>query len=173
MRMSTKGRVAVAALIDLAMHAPRGPVSLGSISKRRQVSLSYLEQLFSHLRREGLVESARGPGGGYRLGRAAHEISVGQIVSAVDDPVEVLGTDRPGESASTDLSRDLWRQLHDVMLRHMSTITLASLAQEQIDKGVKIELPTHRLGISATPVVKPLRTRAPNSVFALAHSMAA
>ncbi|MEI8267261.1 MAG: Rrf2 family transcriptional regulator [Betaproteobacteria bacterium] len=173
MRMSTKGRVAVAALIDLALHAPRGPVSLGSISKRQQVSLSYLEQLFSHLRREGLVESARGPGGGYRLGRAAQEISVGQIVSAVDDPVEDLGPERTGESASTDLSRDLWRQLHDVMLRHMSTITLASLAQEQIDKGVKIESPPHRLGISAIPVVKPMRTRAPNSVFALASSMAA
>jgi Rrf2 family iron-sulfur cluster assembly transcriptional regulator len=119
------------------------------------------------------VESARGPGGGYRLGRSAHEISVAQIVSAVDDPVEDLATDRHDESASTDLSRDLWRQLHDVMLQHMSSITLASLAQEQIDKGVKIELPSHRLGISAAPVVKPVRTRAPNSVFALAHSMVA
>lgn len=169
MRMSTKGRIAVAALIDLALHERTGPVALASISHRRQVSLSYLEQLFSRLRREGLVESSRGPGGGYTLGQEAEEITVAQIVLAVDEPME--------NSAQGDhhqaITLDLWQQLHTVMLQHMSSITLASLVQEQIDKGVKIEVPPMRLAISPVPVVQPVRTRAPNSVFALAGSMAA
>jgi len=168
MRMSTKGRLAVSAMIDLALHEPNGPVALASISQRREVSLSYLEQLFSRLRREGLVESARGPGGGYTLGRAAADITVAQIVVAVDEPVESLEQ----SSSRPTIALDLWQQLHDVMLEHMSAITLASLVQEQVDKGVKIEAPRMRLPISATPVLRPVRTRAPNSVFALAHSMA-
>lgn len=168
MRMSTKGRLAVAAMIDLALHAHNGPVPLASISQRREVSLSYLEQLFSRLRLEGLVESSRGPGGGYALGRKACEITVAQIVLAVDEPLENLGQsgERPG------IALDLWQQLHEVMLEHMSAITLADLVQEQLDKGVKIEAPRVRLAISAAPVLRPVRTRAPNSVFALAHAMA-
>lgn len=169
MRMSTKGRLAVNALIDLALHAPAGPVTLASISQRRQISLSYLEQLFGRLRREGLVESTRGPGGGYMLGRKASEITVAQIVSAVDEPMEDAGQ---GERAPV-LSLDLWQRLHAAMLQHMATITLASLVQEQIDKGVQVESRPTRLAFSAAPVVKPVRTRAPNSVFALARSMAA
>jgi Rrf2 family iron-sulfur cluster assembly transcriptional regulator len=168
MRMSTKGRLAVAAMIDLALHAPNGPVALASISQRREVSLSYLEQLFSRLRHEGLVQSSRGPGGGYALGRKACEITVAQIVLAVDEPVENLGHngERPG------ISLDLWQQLHAVMLEHMSAITLGSLVQEQLDKGVKIEASPMRVAISPNPTLRPERTRAPNSVFALAHSMA-
>ena len=169
MRMSTKGRLAVAALIDLALHTPHVSVRLGSISQRRQVSLSYLEQLFSRLRRDGLVESARGPGGGYKLARLADTITVAQIVSAVDDPIE----DLEHSEERTGLTLDLWKQLHTVMLQHMSTLTLASLVQELLDKGVKIESPPIRLGISGAPVVKAVRTKAPNSIFALAHSMAA
>jgi len=167
MRMSTKGRLAVAAMIDLALHAPNGPVALASISQRREVSLSYLEQLFSRLRHEGLVQSSRGPGGGYALGRKACEITVAQIVLAVDEPVENLGHngERPG------ISLDLWQQLHAVMLEHMSAITLGSLVQEQLDKGVKIEASPMRVAISPNPTLRPVRTRAPNSVFALAHSM--
>lgn len=169
MRMSTKGRLAVAAMIDLALHAPNGPVALASISQRREVSLSYLEQLFSRLRLEGLVQSSRGPGGGYALGRKASEITVAQIVMAVDLPAEIpsQGGERPGHAL------DLWEQLHEVMLKHMSSITLSSLVQEQLDKGVKIEAPPVRLAIAPNPALRPVRTRAPNSVFALAHSMAA
>jgi Rrf2 family iron-sulfur cluster assembly transcriptional regulator len=168
MRMSTKGRLAVAAMIDLALHAPNGPVALASISQRREVSLSYLEQLFSRLRHEGLVQSSRGPGGGYALGRKACEITVAQIVLAVDEPVENLGHngERPG------ISLDLWQQLHAVMLEHMSAITLGGLVQEQLEKGVKIEASPVRVAISPNPTLRPVRTRAPNSVFALAHSMA-
>jgi Rrf2 family iron-sulfur cluster assembly transcriptional regulator len=155
-------------MIDLALHAPNGPVALASISQRREVSLSYLEQLFSRLRHEGLVQSSRGPGGGYALGRKACEITVAQIVLAVDEPVENLGHngERPG------ISLDLWQQLHAVMLEHMSAITLGSLVQEQLDKGVKIEASPVRVAISPNPTLRPVRTRAPNSVFALAHSMA-
>ena len=103
MRMSTKGRLAVNALIDLALHAPAGPVTLASISQRRQISLSYLEQLFGRLRREGLVESTRGPGGGYTLGRKASEITVAQIVSAVDEPMEDAGQgERARRQPATD-----------------------------------------------------------------------
>ena len=169
MRMSTKGRLAVAAMIDLALHVPNGPVALASISQRREVSLSYLEQLFSRLRREGLVESSRGPGGGYTLGRKAREITVAQIVMAVDEPTEDAGqpTQRSG------ITLELWQQLQTVMLEHMSTITLDSLVQDQLDKGFKTEAPPLRMAISTAPVVKPVRTRAPNSVFALARSMAA
>ncbi|MFM8769212.1 MAG: Rrf2 family transcriptional regulator [Rubrivivax sp.] len=148
---------------------PNGPVSLASISQRREVSLSYLEQLFSRLRREGLVESSRGPGGGYTLGRKAAEITVAQIVMAVDEPAEDAG--QPSQRAGITL--ELWQQLQTVMLEHMSTITLASLVQGQLDKGFKTETPPLRMAISATPVLKPVRTRAPNSVFALASSMAA
>ena len=167
MRMSTKGRLAVAAMIDLALHAPNGPVALASISQRREVSLSYLEQLFSRLRLEGLVQSSRGPGGGYTLGRKAPDITVAQIVMAVDEPAEVPGQsgERPG------IALDLWQQLHAVMLEHMSAITLGSLVQEQLDKGVKIEVAPVRVAISPNPALRPVRTRAPNSVFALATSM--
>lgn len=169
MRMSTKGRLAVNALIDLALHAPAGPVALASISQRQQISLSYLEQLFSRLRREGVVESTRGPGGGYTLARKPDEITLAQIVSAVDEPMQ----DPAQGGRESDLSLGLWQSLHSVMLNHMASITLGSLVQEQLDKGVTVETRRVRLAISSAPVVQPLRTRAPNSVFALGRSMAA
>jgi Rrf2 family transcriptional regulator, iron-sulfur cluster assembly transcription factor len=167
MRMSTKGRFAVNALIDLALREPSGPVALATISQRQQISLSYLEQLFSRLRKDGLVESTRGPGGGYTLGRSADRITVAEIVTAVDEPFEG-GTD---EERSLGMSRALWLRLNAVMLEHMATITLASLVQEQKDSGVRVEAQPARRAIVAPPVVKPVRTTAPNSVFALARSM--
>ncbi len=169
MRMSTKGRFAVNALIDLALRAPAGPVALASISLRQQVSLSYMEQIFSRMRRQGIVESTRGPGGGYTLGRSASEINVAQIVSSVDEP---LG-DADNADRSLALSRDLWEQLNTVMLAHLATVTLASLVQQQLDKGVRVEVrPTRKL-LVPMPVVRPVRTLAPNSVFAFGRSFAA
>ena len=168
MRMSTKGRFAVNALIDLALREPAGPVALATISQRQQISLSYLEQLFSRLRKEGLVESTRGPGGGYTLGRQAERISVADIVKAVDEPFEDNGDDE----RSLGMSRALWLRLNAVMLDHMATISLASLVQEQKDSGVSIEPRPARRAITPQPVVKPVRTTAPNSVFALARSLA-
>jgi Rrf2 family transcriptional regulator, iron-sulfur cluster assembly transcription factor len=166
MRMSTKGRFAVNALIDLALREPSGPVALASISQRQQISLSYLEQLFSRLRRDGIVESTRGPGGGYTLGRGAEQISVAQIVSAVDEPLDEAGDDE----RAMGMSKALWLRLNAVMLEHMATISLASLVQEQIDKGVSIEARPARRAIAQQPVVKPVRTTAPNSVFAFGRS---
>ena len=168
MRMSTKGRFAVNALIDLALREPAGPVALASISQRQQISLSYLEQLFSRLRREGMVESTRGPGGGYTLGRTADQITVADIVSAVDEPLDTVDD----EERSMGMSKALWLRLNTVMLEHMATITLASLVQEQKDSGVSVEPRPARRAIAPQPVVKPVRTTAPNSVFALARSLA-
>ena len=95
MRLSTKSRFAVTAMIDVALREEQGPVSLAAISERHQISLSYLEQLFSKLRQHGLVESTRGPGGGYSLGRAAERITMADILSAVDAPTaeETTGTE--------------------------------------------------------------------------------
>ena len=167
MRMSTKGRFAVNALIDLALREPAGPVALATISQRQQISLSYLEQLFSRLRKEGLVESTRGPGGGYTLGRPAERITVADIVSAVDEPLEAQGEDE----RSLGMSWSLWQRLNAAMLEHMATISLASLVQEQKEAGVSIEPRPARRAIAPQPVVKPLRSTAPNSVFALARTM--
>jgi Rrf2 family transcriptional regulator, iron-sulfur cluster assembly transcription factor len=169
MRMSTKGRFAVNALIDLALRAPTGPVALATISQRQQVSLSYLEQLFSRLRRDGIVESTRGPGGGYTLGRDATQITVAQIVSSVDDPLDESAADE----RSLGMSRELWLRLNAVMLEHMATITLDSLVQEQVAKGVTVETRPTRRPLAPAPVAKPVRTLAPNSVFAFGRSFAA
>ena len=168
MRMSTKGRFAVNALIDLALREPAGPVALAAICARQQVSLSYLEQLFSRLRRNGLVESTRGPGGGYTLGRSAAEISVADIVTAVDDPLQ----ETSGEDRDDGYSRALWQRLGAVMLEHMATITLQSLVDDQIASGVAVEARPARRAITVRPPAPTLRTTAPNSVFALARSMA-
>jgi Rrf2 family iron-sulfur cluster assembly transcriptional regulator len=169
MRISTKGRFAVNALVDLALRAPAGPVALASISQRQQISLSYLEQLFSRLRRMGLVESTRGPGGGYTLAREPEHISVAEIVAAVDESLEDAALDGHGQDASAAL----WQRLGAVMLQHMATISLASLVQEQVAQGVKIEARPVRRAMAPLPVVKPMRVLAPNSVFAFGRSFAA
>jgi Rrf2 family iron-sulfur cluster assembly transcriptional regulator len=170
MRMSTKGRYAVNALIDLGLRQAAGPVALATISARQQVSLSYLEQMFSRLRREGIVESTRGPGGGYTLGRPAAEITVADIVGAVDDPAEADGA----EAAADGLSRALWQRLNDQLFQYMGTITLDSLLQEQQAQGVVVEARTPRRPIpqpAAEPQpTKAVRTLAPNSVFAFGRS---
>jgi Rrf2 family transcriptional regulator, iron-sulfur cluster assembly transcription factor len=169
MRMSTKGRFAVNALIDLALRESAGPVALASISQRQQISLSYLEQLFSRLRRDGMVDSTRGPGGGYTLGRGAELISVADVVRAVDEPMDE-GSD---EDRSLGMSKALWERLNVLMLEHMATISLASLVQEQIEQGVSVKPRPPKRAIAQQPVVKPLRTTAPNSVFAFGRSFAA
>ncbi|MDP1648804.1 MAG: Rrf2 family transcriptional regulator [Rubrivivax sp.] len=168
MRMSTKGRFAVNALIDLALREPAGPVALAAICARQQISLSYLEQLFSRLRRHGLVESTRGPGGGYTLGRSAGEITVAEIVIAVDESLPDAAT----EDRDDGVSRDLWQRLNAIMLEHMAAITLKSLVDEQIADGVTVEAKPPRRAISARPPVAPLRTTVPNSVFAFGRSLA-
>jgi Rrf2 family transcriptional regulator, iron-sulfur cluster assembly transcription factor len=173
MRMSTKGRFAVNAMIDLALREASGPVSLAAIAARQEISLSYLEQLFSRMRQQRLVNSTRGPGGGYTLGRGTEAITVADIVGAVDDEIADAA---PGESAITGAAAasELWQRLNGVMREHMATISLKSLVDEQLSKGVSVEVkPTPRRAAALAPVVKkPVHTRAPNSVFAFGRSFA-
>lgn len=175
MRMSTKGRFAVNAMIDLALREQSGPVALAAISNRQEISLSYLEQLFSRLRRQGLVESTRGPGGGYTLGRKADDITVADIVTAVDEPLDMVGNEAgisSGAATGGPVTQNLWASLNDAMLKHMGRISLKSLVDEQTARGVTIEAKPVRRAIAAQPVVKPVRTTAPNSVFAFGRSFA-
>lgn len=171
MQPSTKGRFAVNAMIDLALREPAGPVALVSIAKRQGISLSYLEQLFSRLRKLGLVESTRGPGGGYRLGHSADSITVADIVSAVDDPQDA----QADELRSLGLSRALWQRLQAAMLEQMATITLRSLVDEQVAAGASVATPQVKrtLGLAPAAPVKHRRPLVPNSVFAFGRSFAA
>ncbi len=168
MRMSTKSRFAVQAMIDLALRERSGPVALAQVASRQGVSLSYLEQLFSRLRRAGLVESTRGPGGGYALGRRPTEISVADIVDTVEDqPVD------DGQAGSRmQLTRELWDELDQVLLRHLSLVPLQQLVDEQRAKGGVDEAAAPRRGLLSEAPVKPIRTTAPNSVFAFGQSFA-
>ena len=174
MRLSTKSRFAVTAMIDVALREDRGPVALAAIGERHHISLSYLEQLFSKLRQAGLVESTRGPGGGYSLGRAADKISMADIVGAVDAPLP----QEPGGDASSWMHSELWSNVNDKMRDHLQSITLRQLVAEQRAKGVSIEpgperhKPAVKRGVFAKPASAPLKVNAPNSVFALAASLA-
>lgn len=166
MRLTTKGRFAVTAMIDLALREQRGAVTLAAISARQQISLSYLEQLFSRLRRAGLVESTRGPGGGYSLGRKMDAISVADIILAVDQIDEsAQTTQRPRDQ---NLTRELWDRLSTNMVDYMQSISLRDLVTEQLAKGVSVESVVQpKRSIFVRPQAKPPLTTAPNSVFAL------
>ncbi len=176
MRLTTKGRFAVTAMIDLGLRSTNGPVALAAISARQQISLSYLEQLFGKLRRAELVESTRGPGGGYSLGRAADKITVADIIVAVDEPIDATGCagkeNCMGDDSGKCMTHDLWTALNNKMIEFLNGVTLKKLVDEQLAKGVAvIEAPIKR-AISSIPVVKPIRITAPNSVFALGAALA-
>lgn len=176
MRISTKSRFAVTAMIDLALHESSSPVPLSSIAVRHQISLSYLEQMFSKLRQHQLVESTRGPGGGYALARNADKITVADIIGAIDSGSDVLGlgTAEHGEASGRDMAGDLWDALNSKMVDYMQSITLRSLAAEQRAKGVRIEeRKPVKQGVARQPKPEPVRTTAPNSVFALGQSLLA
>ncbi|WP_419813369.1 Fe-S cluster assembly transcriptional regulator IscR [Bacterioplanoides sp.] len=133
MRLTTKGRYAVTAMLDLALHAQTGPVSLNDISGRQGISLSYLEQLFAKLRRNGLVASVRGPGGGYRLSRGDDEIQVAEIIDAVNESMDATKCNRQGDCQNGDacLTHHLWIDLSDQIHQFLSEITLKSLLQRE------------------------------------------
>jgi len=129
MRLTTKGRYAVTAMLDLALHATTGPVSLADISKRQEISLSYLEQLFAKLRQNDLVSSVRGPGGGYRLSRSAEQINVAEVIDAVNESIDATncggeGTCQQGEVC---LTHHLWMDLSKQIHQFLSEINLANL----------------------------------------------
>lgn len=131
MRLTTKGRYAVTAMLDLAIHAHDGPVALADISRRQDISLSYLEQLFARLRRNGLVSSVRGPGGGYRLGRETEAIAIAQIIDAVSESVDVTKCRGQGncQQGETCLTHHLWEDLSQQIHDFLGSITLATLMQ--------------------------------------------
>lgn len=139
MRLTTKGRFAVTAMLDLAMHESDKPVTLADISERQSISLSYLEQLFSRLRRNGLVKSVRGPGGGYRIAKAKADISVSAIISAVDE--EIDATQCGGKENCKDegrcMTHDLWTSLNYKILEYLSQVSLQDLLASQ-QPGKKI-----------------------------------
>lgn len=171
MRLTTKGRFAVTAMIDVALREKLGPVPLSDIASRQQISLSYLEQMFSKLRQHGLVSSTRGPGGGYTLGRRIEAISVANIINAVEEPAPALETT---QAAGADMAQDLWDAMNAKMLDFMQSVTLRSLVFEQLAKGVQIEQKTApNRGVFKKPASQTVRTNAPNSVFALGQSLLA
>jgi len=176
MRLTTKGRFAVTAMIDLALRENTGPVALAAISARQQISLSYLEQLFGKLRRHELVESTRGPGGGYSLGRKSTEISVADIIVAVDEPIDSTGCHGKencmGDDTGRCMTHDLWASLNAKMIEYLDSISLRKLVDDQLAKGVSVQGQPVKRAISTQPVVKPIKITAPNSVFALGAAFA-
>ncbi|HWH47248.1 MAG TPA: Fe-S cluster assembly transcriptional regulator IscR [Burkholderiales bacterium] len=137
MRLTTKGRFAVTAMIDLAMRNGEGPVTLADISDRQKISLSYLEQLFGKLRRKGLVSSVRGPGGGYNLARPTPEVSVADIIVAVDEPIDA--TQCGGKENCKDeqkcITHDLWTDLNKHIFDYLGAVTLSELVAKQTKKS--------------------------------------
>jgi Rrf2 family iron-sulfur cluster assembly transcriptional regulator len=138
MKLTTKGRYAVTAMLDLALHQGQGPINLSEISSRQGISLSYLEQLFSRLRKGGLVSSSRGPGGGYSLGRASTDISVSDVISAVDETVDATRCHGKKNCHGEDrcLTHDLWEELSQQITSFLSNISLASLVERGSVKQV-------------------------------------
>ena len=138
MRLTTKGRYAVTAMLDLAIHSDRGPVSLSEISKRQEISLSYLEQLFSKLRKADLVASVRGPGGGYKLGRGLDAIFVAQIVDAVNESIDATSCGGKGncQQGEVCLTHHLWADLSDQIHHFLSGISLSKLVSRHDVKSI-------------------------------------
>ncbi len=133
MRLTTKGRYAVTAMLDLALHGHEGPVSLADISRRQGISLSYLEQRFSRLRKEKLVTSVRGPGGGYRLGRASDQVFIADVVDAVNESLDSTRCSHKGDCQNGEmcLTHHLWSDLSNQIHQFLSRISLADLMNKR------------------------------------------
>lgn len=138
MRLTSKGRYAVTAILDVALHAQTGPVPLADISERQGISLSYLEQLFSRLRKKGLVQSVRGPGGGYQLGMTATEISVGHVIDAVNESVDATrcGGNTGCQDGQQCLTHTLWADLSARIQQFLDNISIAELMEKQAVKSI-------------------------------------
>jgi len=163
MRLTTKGRFAVTAMIDVAMQSTKGPATLAGVSERQRISLSYLEQLFGKLRRSGLVASVRGPGGGYRLARAPETVSVADVIVAVDEPLDTTqcgGLENCREDRRC-MTHELWSSLNQHILTYLHSVTLAELVQQQKQKAEIVMLQDHRQA-----AVPPPALRAPGAAVA-------
>ncbi|MCZ8339606.1 MAG: Fe-S cluster assembly transcriptional regulator IscR [Burkholderiaceae bacterium] len=147
MRLTPKGRFAVTAMIDLAMRQHNGPVTLAGISQRQKISLSYLEQLFGKLRRHELVESTRGPGGGYTLARPMRDVSVADIIFAVDEPLDA--TSCGGKENCHDegpcMTHELWSNLNKKMIEFLDGVTLQELVDQQ--RGRETKAPPKQISV--------------------------
>ncbi|HVC56228.1 MAG TPA: Rrf2 family transcriptional regulator [Stellaceae bacterium] len=137
MKLSSKGRYAVMAMVDLAQHGGDNPVSLAEIAERQEISLSYLEQLFAKLRRCGLVKSVRGPGGGYRLARDRDATRISDIIVAVDEPLHAVRC-APGAAIgcrgdrSRCLTHDLWEELSNQIHVYLSSVSLGDVCEKRV-----------------------------------------
>jgi Rrf2 family iron-sulfur cluster assembly transcriptional regulator len=140
MRLTTKGRFAVTAMLDLALHSHNGPVTLSGISDRQKISLSYLEQLFGKLRRGALVESVRGPGGGYNLARPAERVTVADIIRAVEEPIDstACGGRENCHESQRCMTHELWENLNATVYTFLHSVTLAQLVEQQRTKPVSV-----------------------------------
>ena len=137
MRLTTKGRFAVTAMQDVALNGGNGPVALAGVSERQKISLSYLEQLFGKLRRNQLVESVRGPRGGYHLARAASTLTVADIIVAVEEPIDSRQCEGKENCAGDKrcMTHDLWESLNETVISHLAGVTLADLVEQQRNKA--------------------------------------
>lgn len=151
MRLTTKGRFAVTAMIDLALRSGKGPVTLSGISQRQAISLSYLEQLFGKLRRHEIVESIRGPGGGYSLARKADKVTVADIIIAVDEPLDATQCGGKetchGADAATGarcMTHELWATLNEKMVDYLDSVSLQDLVDQQKHKNSEQVVVLHR-----------------------------
>ena len=138
MKLTSKGRYAVTAMLDVALHSAKGPVSLADISERQEISLSYLEQLFARLRKSQLVDSVRGPGGGYLLGRDACDISIGHVIRAVDETVDATRCQGQSDCQGGEqcLTHSLWSDLSERISVFLDGITLGELMAKRDVKRV-------------------------------------
>jgi Rrf2 family iron-sulfur cluster assembly transcriptional regulator len=138
MKLTSKGRYAVTAMLDVALHSRNGPVSLADISERQEISLSYLEQLFARLRKEQLVSSVRGPGGGYKLGRAASDIAIGEVIRAVDESVDATRCQGQADCQGGErcLTHTLWQDLSDRISQFLNGISIGELMKTSEVKEV-------------------------------------
>jgi Rrf2 family iron-sulfur cluster assembly transcriptional regulator len=140
MRLSTKGRYAVTAMLDLAIHHEQGPVTLADISESQGISLSYLEQLFARLRRHGLVEGLRGPGGGYRLSRHPQDISVADVITAIGEGIDATMCEggRDCQDGEECLTHQLWTKLGREIFDFLNGITLASfIERDEVNEVIR------------------------------------
>lgn len=186
MRLTTKGRFAVTAMIDLAMRQDHGPVTLAGISQRQKISLSYLEQLFGKLRRHEIVESVRGPGGGYSLARRAEAVTVADIIIAVDEPLDATQCGGKGNCHGENdtghcMTHELWATLNRKMVEYLDSVSLKDLVDEQRQKHPDEVIHDMRAGKAARAAGKSAgrgekgskdeapRPHVVNSVFTLAQ----
>lgn len=140
MRLTTKGRFAVTAMIDLALRGEDGPVALAGVSERQKISLSYLEQLFGKLRRHKLVDSVRGPGGGYCIARPLEKVSVAEIIRAVDEQLDATqcGGNENCQDDGRCMTHDLWSVLNAKVYEYLSSVSLADLVERQRQKMAEL-----------------------------------